>query len=225
MSISRDLLNHHEATQTQRSFFTVPHGPRVAFHEECSHKGQERRNKKPPDVASTREASSCVGAKSNGDTVTRPDGALIDARTRHAVIFVAGVASTREVSRCVGGNGIGDTVNRADDALIDVRARLSVPSWPVWQAHEKPPTVLVHYASMEQCSRNECAVANNSNADSNSAHCFTVCPRTGVLRSSDDILKFRTGTFPATSLGASSLCARCEADRLRSSAGVRKRRN
>ena len=104
MSISQDLLNHHEATQSQRSFFTVPHGPRVAFHEECSHKGQERRNKKPPDVASTREASSCDGAKSIGVTDTCPDGALIDARARHAVIFVAGVASTREASRCVGAN-------------------------------------------------------------------------------------------------------------------------
>ena len=96
-------------------------------------------------MASTREASSCVGAESIGVTDTRPDGALIDGRARHAVTFVAGVASTREVSRCVGANGIGVTVNRADDALIDVRARLSVPSWPVWQAREKPPTVLVRW--------------------------------------------------------------------------------
>ena len=40
--------------------------------------------------------------------------------------------------------------NRADDALIDVRARLPVPSWPVWQAHEKPPAVLVQTAMVSQ---------------------------------------------------------------------------
>ena len=55
--------------------------------------------------------------------------------------------------------------------------------------------------------RNVCAVANNSNADRNAALCFTVCLRTGVLRSSDDTLKNRTGTVPSTSLGACSLSA------------------
>ena len=50
-----------------------------------------------------------------------------------------------------------------------------------------------------ECPRN--AVAKNSNADCNSVHCFTVCARNGVLWSSDDILKLRTGTFTTTSLG------------------------
>ena len=103
-------------------------------------------------VASTREASRCVGANGIGVTVNRADDGLIDVRARLVAPFVAGVASTREASRCVGANGIGVTVNRADDGLIDVRARLPVPSWPVWQAHEKPPTVLVQYASMAQSS-------------------------------------------------------------------------
>ena len=58
---------------------------------------------------------------------------------------VAAVASTREASSCVGANGNVVTVNRADDALIDDRACLPVPSWLVWQAHEKHPTLLVQY--------------------------------------------------------------------------------
>ena len=39
-----------------------------------------------------------------------------------------------------------------------------------------------------QPSRLDCAVVKNSNADRISALCFTACPRTGVLRSSDDTL-------------------------------------
>ena len=38
-------------------------------------------------------------------------------------------------------------------------------------------------------SRNERAVAKNSNADRNMELCFTACQRTGVLRSSDDTLR------------------------------------
>ena len=46
-------------------------------------------------------------------------------------------------------------------------------------------------------SGNECAVAKNSNADRNSALCFTACPRTGVLKSSDDTLcNFERGLSP-----------------------------
>ena len=37
-------------------------------------------------------------------------------------------------------------------------------------------------------SRNDCGVAKNSNADWNSELCYIVCPRTGVLKSSDDTL-------------------------------------
>ena len=42
-----------------------------------------------------------------------------------------------------------------------------------------------------------CAVAKKTNADRNSALCFTACLRTGVLRSSDDILcNFERGLSP-----------------------------
>ena len=37
-------------------------------------------------------------------------------------------------------------------------------------------------------SKVNCAVAKNSSADRISEHCFTVCPRTGVLQSSEDTL-------------------------------------
>ena len=37
-------------------------------------------------------------------------------------------------------------------------------------------------------SKVDCAVAKNSSADRISEHCFTVCPGTGVLKSSEDIL-------------------------------------
>ena len=37
-------------------------------------------------------------------------------------------------------------------------------------------------------SRNDCGVAKNSNADWISELCYIVCPRTGVLKSSDDTL-------------------------------------
>ena len=46
-------------------------------------------------------------------------------------------------------------------------------------------------------SRNDCGVAKNSNADWISELCYTVCPRTGVLKSSDDTLcNFERGLFP-----------------------------
>ena len=78
-------------------------------------------------VASTREASRCVGANGIGVTVNRADDALIDVRARLAVPFVAGVASTREASNCVGAVCINGTVIRPHGALIDVRARHAVP--------------------------------------------------------------------------------------------------
>ena len=46
-------------------------------------------------------------------------------------------------------------------------------------------------------SQHDCAVAKNSNADRISELCFTACPRTGVLKSSDDSLcNFARGLSP-----------------------------
>ena len=54
-------------------------------------------------------------------------------------------------------------------------------------------------------SRNDCAVAKNSNADWISELCYIACPRTGVLKSSDDSLcNFTRGLSPTTSIGACS---------------------
>ena len=62
-------------------------------------------------------------------------------------------------------------------------------------------------------SRHDCAVAKNSNEDRISALCFTACPQTGVLRSSDDTLcNFARGLSPQRRWEHAPLCVRCEAD-------------
>ena len=75
---------------------------------------EPKRSSPSAGVASTREASRCVGANGIGVTVNRADDALIDVRARLPVPSVAGVASTQEASNCVGAvciNGTGSELN------------------------------------------------------------------------------------------------------------------
>ena len=54
-----------------------------------------------------------------------------------------------------------------------------------------------NFSEKQAAQARDTAVAKNSNADSNTALCFTACPQTGVLQSSDDTLcKFAWGLSP-----------------------------
>ena len=61
---------------------------------------------------------------------------------------------------------------------------------------KKTMTVTLLMLSSER-SQHDCAIAKNSNADRISAVCFTACPRTGILLSSDDTpCNFALGLSP-----------------------------